>query len=160
MTTFHAPLINAAGDLAATFPDKVGSWWFASKLHDDQSDFWVKIHTMEMQGACHSTVSLLQDPGGHTSEKHTIEDLHDVKVSEDSLNVQTSILTMSGDLDELEIAGATDTASVRLTLRRAVPVLAVLQGFVTLTASGVITAEQIEQSLDDTIAVIARGCAP
>ena len=44
--------------------------------------------------------------------------------------------------------------------RLAVPVIAALQGFVALTMSGAITAEHIEQGLDDTIAVILRGCAP
>ncbi|MGW0705637.1 TetR/AcrR family transcriptional regulator [Streptomyces sp. NPDC002643] len=41
-----------------------------------------------------------------------------------------------------------------------VPIVAVLQGFVTLVVSGAITADRIEQSLDDSVAVILRGCAP
>jgi hypothetical protein len=124
MTTFHPTLISAADDLAATAPGKGDSWWLAAKLHDDDGNvFWAKIHTMDMQGACHSTVSLLWEPDGHASEKHTVEPLQGVKLSMDCLDVQTSILSLSGGLDELEISGATDTASVRLTLRREEPVL-------------------------------------
>ncbi|MEV1177706.1 lipocalin-like domain-containing protein [Nonomuraea sp. NPDC049784] len=46
-----------------------------------------------------------------------------MKLSADSLHVRTSILAIRGDLDELEITGATDTATVHLTLRRDEPVL-------------------------------------
>ncbi|MFI1707616.1 lipocalin-like domain-containing protein [Streptomyces griseoruber] len=41
----------------------------------------------------------------------------------DRLNVQTSVLSLSGDLDDIEISGTTDTASIRLALRREEPLL-------------------------------------
>ncbi|MEI5521911.1 lipocalin-like domain-containing protein [Streptomyces brasiliscabiei] len=124
MSAFHPTLISAADDLAATAPGKNDSWWFASRLHDEDGNVvWAKIHVMDTDGACHSTVALLREADGHTSSKHTVEPLHDVKLSTDRLDVQTSVLNLSGDLDELEISGATDTASIRLALRREEPVL-------------------------------------
>ncbi|MFF4526694.1 lipocalin-like domain-containing protein [Streptomyces bluensis] len=124
MTTSHPTLISAADDLAATAPGKNDSWWFASRLHDgDGNVFWAKIHAMEAEGACHGTVALLREADGHTSNKHTVEPLHDVKPPTDRLDVQTSVLNLSGDLDELKISGTTDTASIRLALRREEPVL-------------------------------------
>ena len=124
MTASHPTLISAAGDLAATAPGKNDSWWFASRLHDEEGNvFWAKVHAMDVAGACHGTVALLREADGHTSEKHTVEPLHDVKLSTDRLDVQTSALSLSGDLDEIEISGATDTASFRLALRREEPVL-------------------------------------
>lgn len=124
MPTSHPTLISAADDLAATAPGKNDSWWFASRLHDgDGNVFWAKIHAMEAEGACHATVALLREADGHTSNKHTVEPLHDVKLPTDRLDVQTSVLNLSGDLDELKISGTTDTASIRLALRREEPVL-------------------------------------
>jgi hypothetical protein len=124
MTTFHPTLFNAADGLAAAGPGKEDSWWFVSKLHDDDENvIWVKIHMIVMQGACHSTVVLRREADGHTRDKRTVEPLHDVTLSTARLDVQTSILSLSGSLDELEISGATDTASVLLTLRREEPVL-------------------------------------
>lgn len=124
MSAFHPTLISAADDLAATAPGKNDSWWFASRLHDEDGNVvWAKIHVMDTDGACHSTAALLREADGHTSSKHTVEPLHDVKLSTDRLDVQTSVLNLSGDLDELEISGATDTASIRLALRREEPVL-------------------------------------
>ncbi|MBE4737601.1 lipocalin-like domain-containing protein [Streptomyces caniscabiei] len=119
MTSLHPTLISAADDLAATAPGKNDSWWFASRLRDDDGNvFWAKIHAMDTDGACHGTVALLREADEHAGDKHIVEPLHDVKLSTDQLDVQTSILSLSGDLDELEISGATDSASIRLALRR------------------------------------------
>ena len=105
MSAFHPTLISAADGLAATAPGKNDSWWFASRLHDEDGNVvWAKIHVMDSDGACHSTVALLREADGHTSSKHTVEPLHDVKLSTDRLDVQTSILNLSGDLDGLEIS--------------------------------------------------------
>ncbi|GHE04953.1 lipocalin-like domain-containing protein [Streptomyces alanosinicus] len=123
MTTTRPALIDAAGDLTPTSPDNTDSWWFCAKVHDQEKVFWVKIHAMIMQGGCLSTVALLEDGGGHASGRHTGEAVDDVKISADSLHVQTSVLTVSGDLDRLEISGTTDTATIRLSLRRETPVL-------------------------------------
>ncbi|KUM99594.1 hypothetical protein AQI95_38385 [Streptomyces yokosukanensis] len=133
MTTTRPTLIDAAQVLTPTSPDNTDSWWFCAKVHDHEKVFWVKIHTILMQGACLSTVALLDDGGdgdgdsenghGRTSARHTVEAVADVKVSADSLSVQTSALTVSGDLDRLDISGTTDTASIRLSLRREAPVL-------------------------------------
>lgn len=123
MTTSRPTLIDAATALAPTSPDRADSWWFCAKLHDDEQVFWVKIHTMLMQGACHSTVAVLQEGDGHSSGKEAVEAIGEVKVAADALNVQTSVLAVSGDLDRLDISGSTDTASVRLALRREDPVL-------------------------------------
>ncbi|MFF0051040.1 lipocalin-like domain-containing protein [Streptomyces sp. NPDC005498] len=94
-----------------------------SRLHAGETVFWVKINAMTVQGTCHSTVALLQEPDGHTSEKQTAENLDAVTLSADSHHIRTSILEMSGDLVALEITGATNAASVHLTLRRDEPVL-------------------------------------
>ncbi|MFD8388957.1 lipocalin-like domain-containing protein [Streptomyces sp. NPDC059680] len=123
MPTTRPTLIDAAGGLAANSAVDADSWWFSARLHDHERVFWVKIHAMEMNGACLSTVALLQEPDGRTGDKHAIEAKDSVTASADSLDVKTSILTVGGDLDELEISGATDTASIRLTLRREGPVL-------------------------------------
>ncbi|OLZ68970.1 hypothetical protein AV521_19560 [Streptomyces sp. IMTB 2501] len=123
MTTTRPTLIDAAGDLAPTSPDNTDSWWFCAKLHAGEKVFWVKIHTITMQGVCHSTVALREEGDGHAGGRYADEAVDDVKVSADSLNVQTSVLAVSGDLDRLEISGTTDTASIRLTLRREEPVL-------------------------------------
>ncbi|WP_031168945.1 lipocalin-like domain-containing protein [Streptomyces durhamensis] len=123
MTTTRPTLIDAADGLAPTSPDNADSWWFCARLHDGEKAFWVKIHTMLMQGACHSTVAVLQEGDGHSSGKQAVEAMDDVKVAADALHIQTSVLAVSGDLDHLDISGATDTASVRLTLRREEPVL-------------------------------------
>ncbi|GKQ39193.1 hypothetical protein ALMP_57220 [Streptomyces sp. A012304] len=118
MTTTHPTLISAADELPADSSYATDSWWFTARLHAGETTFWVKIHAMTLQGTCHSTLALLQEPDGHTSEKQTIEALDAVSLSADSLHIRTSILEMSGDLDDLEITGATDSASVHLTLRR------------------------------------------
>ncbi|AKJ15177.1 hypothetical protein ABB07_35495 [Streptomyces incarnatus] len=123
MTTTRPTLIDAASGLAANSAVDADSWWFGARLHDHEKVFWVKIHAMEMNGACLSTVALLREPDGHTGDRHAIDTKDGVTLSADSLDVRTSILTMSGDLDELELSGATDTASIRLTLRREGPVL-------------------------------------
>ncbi|MER5556531.1 lipocalin-like domain-containing protein [Streptomyces sp. NPDC002793] len=123
MTWSHPTLIDAADKLAADPIATVDSWWFTTKLHTDEAIYWVKIHTMAMQGTCHSTVSLLQEPDGHSSTKQTTESLDTVTLPGAPLDARTSILTISGDLDELQISGATDTASVQLTLQREEPVL-------------------------------------
>lgn len=125
MTTTHPTLISAADELPAHSSNMVDvdSWWFSARLHADESVLWVGIHTMNLQGTCHNTVALLQEPDGHASYKQTTESLDAVKLSADSLHIRTSILEMSGDLDDLEISGATDAASVHLTLRRDEPVL-------------------------------------
>ncbi|MEV5878299.1 lipocalin-like domain-containing protein [Streptomyces sp. NPDC052101] len=123
MTTTRPTLIDAAEGLTPTSPDNTDSWWFCAKLQEEDRVFWVKIHTMTMQGVCHSTVALLEEGDGHHSGKYSAEAVADVKVSADSLHVQTSLLTVSGDLDQLELSGATDAASIRLTLRREAPVL-------------------------------------
>ncbi|MEU6772257.1 lipocalin-like domain-containing protein [Streptomyces sp. NPDC046759] len=118
MTTPRPTLIDAAGGLPATSVGEADSWWFGARLHHEEKVFWVKIHAMEMNGACTSTVALLQEPDGRTSDKHTVEGVDGVTLSADALDVRTSLLTVQGDLDELEISGATDAASIRLTLRR------------------------------------------
>ncbi|MGV4986353.1 lipocalin-like domain-containing protein [Streptomyces sp. NRAIS4] len=123
MTVNRPTLIDAADGLPATSAGEADSWWFGAKLHDGEKVFWVKIHTMEMNGASLSTVALLQEPDGRASDKHTVEGVDGVTVSADSLDVRTSILTLSGDLDKLEISAATDSASIRLALRREEPVL-------------------------------------
>lgn len=123
MTTTHPTLINAADALPADPSNEMDSWWFTARLHTDETAFWVKIHAITGHGACRSTVALLQEPDGHTSEKQTANSLDAVSLSTDSLRVRTSILQISGDLDDLEITGATDAASVHLTLRRDEPVL-------------------------------------
>ncbi|MGJ5749251.1 hydroxyneurosporene synthase CrtC [Streptomyces puniciscabiei] len=123
MTTPRPTLIDAARALAANSAVDADSWWFGARLHDDEKVFWVKIHAMEMNGACLSTVALLREPDGQTGAGHAIDTEAGAMVSADSLEVKTSILTLSGDLDELAVSGATDTASIRLTLRREGPVL-------------------------------------
>ncbi|EFL21200.1 putative mucin-1 (MUC-1) [Streptomyces himastatinicus ATCC 53653] len=123
MTATHPTLISAADELPADPSNALDSWWFTARLHAGEATFWVKIHTMTVQGTCHSTVALLQEPGPHTSEKQTAESLDAVSLSADSLGIRTSILRMSGGLDDLEITGATDSATVHLTLRRDEPVL-------------------------------------
>ncbi|WP_158692852.1 lipocalin-like domain-containing protein [Streptomyces roseochromogenus] len=123
MTTTRPTLIDAVNGLAPTSPDNTDSWWFCAKLHNAENVFWAKIHTMTMQGVCHSTVALLEEGDSHADGKYAGEAVDDVKVSADSLNVQTSVLAVSGDLDQLDISGTTDTASIRLTLRREDPVL-------------------------------------
>ncbi|CAM5669562.1 lipocalin-like domain-containing protein [Streptomyces atroolivaceus] len=123
MTWSHPTLIDAADKLAADPTATVDSWWFTTKLHTDETVYWVKIHTMGMQGTCHSTVSLLQEPEGHSSTKQITESLDAVTLPGAPLDARTSILTISGDLDDLQISGATDTASVQLTLQREEPVL-------------------------------------
>ncbi|MFF3819331.1 hypothetical protein ACFYYD_22465 [Streptomyces bluensis] len=173
MNTFHPTLISAADDLAATAPGKNDSWWFASRLHDEDGNvFWAKIHAMETEGACHGTVALVREADGHTSDKHTVEPLHDVKLSTDRLDVQTSVLNLSGGLDELNISGTTDTASIRLALRREGPVLFsggsglfpffggttgqfALPG---LIASGTLTVEGSHISSPDAHGATASGC--
>ncbi len=123
MTMTHPTLISAADELPADPSKTMDSWWFAARIHADEAVFWAKIHTMAVQGTCHSTVALLQEPDGHTSHQQTVESLEAVTSSTDALAMKTSILAMSGDLNNLEITGATDTASIRLTLRRDEPVL-------------------------------------
>ncbi|MEV0026845.1 lipocalin-like domain-containing protein [Streptomyces atroolivaceus] len=123
MTWSHPTLIDAADKLAADPTATVDSWWFTTKLHTDETVYWVKIHTMGMQGTCHSTVSLLQEPEGHSSTKQITESLDAVTLPGAPLDARTSILTISGDLDDLQSSGATDTASVQLTLQREEPVL-------------------------------------
>lgn len=123
MPPTHPTLISAADELPADSSNVLDSWWFTARLHAGETVFWVKIHAMTVQGTCHSTVALLQEPDGHTSEKQTAESLDAVTLSADHLHIRTSILEMSGDLDALEITGATNAASVQLTLRRDEPVL-------------------------------------
>ncbi|MQY36380.1 hypothetical protein SRB17_43790 [Streptomyces sp. RB17] len=123
MNTTRPTLSDAAAGLAANSAVDADSWWFGGKLYDREKVLWVKIHAMEMGGACLSTVALLQEPDGRTGHKHVIESRDGVTLSADSLDVKTSILSVGGNVDELEIAGATDTASIRLTLRREGPVL-------------------------------------
>ncbi|MGW3205613.1 lipocalin-like domain-containing protein [Streptomyces sp. NPDC001135] len=123
MTTTRPTLVDAAEGLAPTSPDNADSWWFCARLHDHENVFWVKIHTMLMQGACHSTVAVLREGDGHSSGTYAVEAMDEVKVAADSLDVRTSVLAVSGDTDRLDVSGATDTASVRLTLRREGPVL-------------------------------------
>jgi hypothetical protein len=123
MTTLRPTLIDAADGLAANSAVDADSWWLSARLHDHEKVFWVKIHAMEMNGACLSTVALLREPDGHTDGRHAIEVKDSVTVSADSLDVKTSVLSLSGDLDRLETSGATDTASIRLGLRREGPVL-------------------------------------
>ncbi|MEU9474469.1 lipocalin-like domain-containing protein [Streptomyces sp. NPDC048191] len=123
MTTARPTLIDAADGLAPVRTGEAESWWFGARVHDQEKVFWVKIHTMVMDGACLSTVALRREPDGHTEDKHTVEALDAVTVAADSLDVRTSALTVRGDLDGLEVSGTTDGASVRLALRREDPVL-------------------------------------
>ncbi|MGW0710048.1 lipocalin-like domain-containing protein [Streptomyces sp. NPDC002643] len=123
MNNPHPTMVDAAGELAAKDPEMLDSWWFAARLHDDETTFWAKIHVAQFQGGCLSTVALLQEPDGHSSVRHVPEAIHEVALSATSLDVRTSVLAVSGDLDAIEISGDTDTASIRLGLRREDPVL-------------------------------------
>ncbi|MFD5258301.1 lipocalin-like domain-containing protein [Streptomyces bobili] len=123
MTPQHPTMIDAADKLTADQSAAVDSWWFTARLHTDDTVLWAKIHTLVMPDTCHSTVSLLQEPDGHGSQKQATESLDEVTLPIGSLDARTSILTITGDLDTIEIAGTTDTASLQLTLHRKEPVL-------------------------------------
>ncbi|MCW8379760.1 lipocalin-like domain-containing protein [Streptomyces justiciae] len=126
MTAHHPTLVDPTDSLHATSSDR-DSWWFAARLHHDETVFWAQIHAMTgPDGTFQSTVALLQESAGsesHNSAMHVTESLDDVSLSADSLSVRTQVLTLSGDLNELEISGTTDTTAIRLTLRREEPVL-------------------------------------
>ncbi|MCP2252778.1 hypothetical protein LY13_001521 [Prauserella aidingensis] len=115
MTPHHPTMIDAVDMLAADPSAAVDSWWFAARLHSDETVFWMKIHTMAVQGGCHSTVAQLQEPDGHSSHKPTPENLDEVTLSPGARDARTSILAVHGDLDDISISGSTDTASVQLT---------------------------------------------
>lgn len=123
----HPTLVDPADILSATTEAGTNSWWFASRLEHQDSVFWALIHTMSApDGGTISTISLFQESAGsegHTSEKHAIESADAVTLSTEDFEVRTSILSMSGDLDRIEISGTTDTATIQLTLRREDPVL-------------------------------------
>ncbi|MFJ9588787.1 lipocalin-like domain-containing protein [Streptomyces acidicola] len=123
MNNPHPTMVDASGELAAKDPEMLDSWWFAARLHDDETTFWVKIHATGLHGSCISTVALLRELDGHSSVRHVPEAIHEVALSATSFDVKTSVLAMSGDLDAMEISGDTDTASIRLSLRREDPVL-------------------------------------
>ncbi|WP_033293263.1 lipocalin-like domain-containing protein [Amycolatopsis jejuensis] len=123
MTTTHPTLINPADELPASASHPVDSWWYTAQLRAGDTQFWVKIQAMTTNHTCHSVVALLQEPEGHTSLKEAVESSDDVTVSTDAFEIKTPLLQMHGDLDGMEVSGATDDAVVKLALRRNEPVL-------------------------------------
>ncbi|MGW4236163.1 lipocalin-like domain-containing protein [Streptomyces sp. NPDC004749] len=71
----------------------------------------------------HSTVALMQAADGHTSHKRSTDSPGTVKLATQKLDIETPILSIRGELTGMAIAGATDTGSLQLTLRRDEPVL-------------------------------------
>lgn len=123
-TTAHPVLFDLSADLAPTASDAGDSWWFASRLRDDDGDlYWTKTHVIQMSESYVSTVSVLRDSDRRADERHTAEPAAEVKAAADRLDVQTSLLDMSGGPDEFTTSGATDDAAFRLTLRRTEPAL-------------------------------------
>ncbi|MFF0222871.1 lipocalin-like domain-containing protein [Streptomyces sp. NPDC004629] len=123
MNTAHPTLINAAETLPAASARAMDSWWFTARLQAEDTVFWAKIHTMTMHDAVHSTVAFFQEPDGHTSQLRSIDSPGTVTLSTDCFDIRTPLLGMAGDLNKLELTGATDSASAQLTLRRDEPVL-------------------------------------
>lgn len=119
----HPTLTNPTEQLAADPSHPVDSWWFTARLRTHQTVFWAKIHAMVIQDTCHSTVSLLQEPHGHTSHQHAAESTDTITRSTTALDLDTTILTLRGNLDDLEITGTTGQASIQLALHREEPVL-------------------------------------
>ncbi|MFF3505365.1 lipocalin-like domain-containing protein [Streptomyces sp. NPDC003247] len=119
----HPTLISAADTLAQGPSRSTDSWWFTARLQTEGTAFWAKIHAITVRDTVHSTVAVLQDPGGHTSHTKSIDSRQAVTLSTDRLDIRTPLLTMHGNLEHLELTGATDTASLRLTLHRETPVL-------------------------------------
>ncbi|GAB2785321.1 hypothetical protein GCM10027091_18000 [Streptomyces daliensis] len=123
MTTTHPTLVSAVDQLPADPSRVMDSWWFTARLQAGDSVFWAKIHAMTVQGTVHSTVALMQDTGGHSSHKQSSDSPDTVTLASERLDIRTPILHIQGELTGMVIAGATDTGSLQLALRRDEPVL-------------------------------------